>query len=154
MGQVDDKVAVITGAAGVIGSASAAMFAREGARVVASDIQDEKGQAVVDRIRDEGGEAIYVHCDVSDSGQVDAMVERARAEYGPVGILHTNPYWSAGGRAGDMTDENWRRTIAVTLDGVFYCSRAVIPSMQGASKIVSPPRFIPRSTKFSVFWRL
>ncbi len=129
MGQLDGKVAIVTGASGVIGSACATLFAREGARVVAADVADDKGEAVVDAIRADGDEATYVHCDVSDSAEVDSMVATTVETYGPIGVLHTNPFWSSGAKIGEMTDENWHKTIAVTLDGVFYCSRAVVPSM-------------------------
>ena len=129
MDQLEGRAAIITGAAGRIGGASALAFARAGARVVASDIQDEKGQAVVDRIRDEGGDAIYVHCDATDVSEVDALVAQAATTYGGVDALHTNPFWCSSSELANVTDENWSTTLAVTLDSVMICSRAVIREM-------------------------
>jgi len=127
--RLDGKVAVVTGSASGIGRASAIMFGRAGAQVVVSDIQDEKGEQVAADIRAEGNEAIYGHCDVSDARQVEELKGRTLAAYGKINVLHTNPFYSVGGAVGEMTDEAWDKTLAVTLDGVFYCSRAVIPEM-------------------------
>jgi NAD(P)-dependent dehydrogenase (short-subunit alcohol dehydrogenase family) len=127
--RLDGKVAIVTGSASGIGRASAIMFSRAGARMVVSDIADEKGEQVAADIRAEGNEAIYVQCDVSDAAQVAELVRRAVERYGKLNVLATNPYHSAGGIVGEMSDEAWDKTLAVTLDGVFYCSRAVIPEM-------------------------
>jgi len=129
MGQLDGRVAIVTGSASGIGRASAVLFAREGAQVVVSDIADEKGEKAAAEIRAEGNEAIYVPCDVSDTAQVRSLLERTLAAYGKVNVLHTNPFYSVGGRVDSMTDEVWDKTLAVTLNGVFYCSRVVIPEM-------------------------
>jgi NAD(P)-dependent dehydrogenase (short-subunit alcohol dehydrogenase family) len=129
MGQLEGKVAIVTGASSGIGRASAVLFAREGARVVVSDIADEKGEKAVEQIRSEGNVAVYVHCDVANTAQVRELLRRAVAEYGAVNVLHTNPFYSVGGIVDTMTDDVWDKTLAVTLNGVFYCSRAVIPEM-------------------------
>jgi len=127
--RLDGKVAVVTGSANGIGRASAIMFGRAGARVVVSDIADEKGEKVAADICAEGNDAIYVHCDVADTAQVAKLVHRTLNEFGGLNVLHTNPFYSVGGAVGDTTDEAWDRTLRVTLNGVFYCSRAVIPEM-------------------------
>ena len=129
MGQLEGRVAIITGAGGKIGGASALAFARAGARVAVSDIRDAEGEAVAARIRDEGGEAIYVHCDAADVAEVDALVNETVSTYGAVDALHTNPFWCATSEFAELTDENWSRTLAVTLDSVMICSRAVIREM-------------------------
>ncbi|HOT35196.1 MAG TPA: SDR family NAD(P)-dependent oxidoreductase, partial [Candidatus Latescibacteria bacterium] len=129
MGQLEGKTAIVTGGASGIGRASAILFAREGANVVIGDIVDEKGEQVAATIRSEGNRGLFVHCDVSDTRQVAGLVSRTVSEFGAIHVLHTNPFYSVGGVVETMTDEVWDRTLAVTLNGVFYCSRAVIPEM-------------------------
>ncbi|HOF61672.1 MAG TPA: SDR family NAD(P)-dependent oxidoreductase [Candidatus Latescibacteria bacterium] len=129
MGQLEGKTAIVTGGASGIGRASAILFAREGANVVIGDIVDEKGEQVAATIRSEGNKGLFVHCDVSDTRQVAGLVSRTVSEFGAIHVLHTNPFYSVGGVVETMTDEVWDRTLAVTLNGVFYCSRAVIPEM-------------------------
>ena len=81
-GQLADKVGLITGAGSGIGRATALVFAREGAKVVVSDIDDEGGEETVSLVVDAGGDAIFVHADVTKSAEVEAMVETAIARYG------------------------------------------------------------------------
>lgn len=111
------KVAVITGGASGIGAATARMFAREGAKIVVSDIQDKPGEAVAR----ECGDAIYVRADVTNEGEVEALVKAAVAKYGRIDTMVNNA--GAVGAVGSIMDipaENWRRTMAVLLDSVFY----------------------------------
>ena len=81
-GTVQGKVALVTGAAGGIGRAAAQIFAREGAKVVISDLQEAAGAETVKLIRDAGGDATFVSCDVSKSADVEALVKATVAKYG------------------------------------------------------------------------
>jgi NAD(P)-dependent dehydrogenase (short-subunit alcohol dehydrogenase family) len=140
MGSLEGKVAVVTGAAMGIGRASALAFAREGASVVVADIDDDGGHETVSLIGDAGGEASFVHTDVSVRDQVYAMVDHAVATYGGLDCAHNN-----AGIAAPMVplaeypDDGWDHTIAVMLTGVYHCMKAEIPRMleRGGGAIVN-----------------
>jgi NAD(P)-dependent dehydrogenase (short-subunit alcohol dehydrogenase family) len=139
MGQLDGRVAIVTGGAGSIGSASAAEFARQGAQVIVTDINDDEGESIVSSIRDEGGDAAYIHADVGETSQVDELVERAVAKYGRLDVLHTNTFWCKTEDVDKISDENWAKTLAITLDAVMKCSRASIKQMRktGGGSIIN-----------------
>lgn len=136
----EDKVALVTGASSGIGRATAEAFAREGARVVAADVDVAGGEQTVTRIHDAGGTATFVRCDVSSSGEVENMVRHARSSYGRLDCAFNN-----AGIEGDLantvdcTEENWDRTIAVNLRGVWLCMKHEIPVMleHGGGAIVN-----------------
>ena len=105
----------------------------DGLRVVVNDVTD----AAVATANEIGGHAEIA--DVSDSGQVAAMLERIEARLGPVQVLVNNAGINRDARLVDMSDEQWRRVIEINLDAAFYCMRAVTPSMvdSGWGRIVS-----------------
>ena len=88
--RLSGKVALITGAAMGIGRATALLFAREGAKVAVVDYDSKSGQEKAGLVQDEGGEAIFVRADVSDPGDVQAMVQAAIDAYGRIDVLHNN----------------------------------------------------------------
>lgn len=140
MGQMDGHVALVTGASSGIGRATALAFAEQGASVVVADVNDERGEATVSQIRDAGGQATYVHADVSDAGQVDAMVGSAVSTYGKLDHAFNNA--GIEGEPAPLTDcprDNWDRTLAINLTGVFLCLQAEIPAMRasGGGSIVN-----------------
>jgi NAD(P)-dependent dehydrogenase (short-subunit alcohol dehydrogenase family) len=124
-----------------IGRATAQLFAREGASVVAVDYDAASGQETVRFIRQDGGDAIFVQADVSEPEAVQAMVQAALAVNGRIDILHNN----AGIDLPQATDvvatdiADWDRTLAVNLRGVFLCSQQVLPVMraQGGGVIIN-----------------
>lgn len=140
MGRVDGKVAIVTGAASGIGRATALLLAREGAHVVVADIDTPAGQATVDAISAAGGSADFVATDVADARQVEGMVQFAVARFGRLDVLHNNAYWAPlNTTVLDTTDEQWQRTIDVTLKSVFLGCKYAIPAMiaTGGGSIVN-----------------
>jgi NAD(P)-dependent dehydrogenase (short-subunit alcohol dehydrogenase family) len=126
----EGKVALITGAAGGIGSATARKLAAAGAQVVVADIDEGGADATAEQIRSAGGDATPVAVDVGDSASVQAMVAFAVATYGGLDIAHNNAgIVGAGANIADMPDETWQRGIDVMLSGVFYGIKHEVPAM-------------------------
>jgi NAD(P)-dependent dehydrogenase (short-subunit alcohol dehydrogenase family) len=140
MGKLNNKVAVITGAASGIGRATAALFAGEGAAVVIGDLNVEGGEAAMRDCKENGGRAVFQKTDVVDENEVKAMVERAVNEFGGLDIIYNNA--GLGGALGpleEITVENWDRSLAVLLRGVFLGMKHAIPEMRkrGGGSIIS-----------------
>ncbi len=140
MGLLDHKVGIVTGGGAGIGRATALLFAREGAKVTVAERDPRAGQDVVAEIAAQGGDAIFVHTDVSLPGDVEAMVERTLAEFGGLDCVSNNA--AAGGgytRTADLDERTWDQTMAVTLKGVWLCMRAEIRAMlqSGGGSIVN-----------------
>jgi NAD(P)-dependent dehydrogenase (short-subunit alcohol dehydrogenase family) len=93
----EDRVAIVRGAAGGIGRASARAFAREGARVAVVDIDDDPGHETVELIRQDGGEAAYVHADVRRSDEAQATVAITVSTFGHLAVAHNNAGIAVGG---------------------------------------------------------
>ena len=132
MGRLDQKVAVITGAASGIGAATARLFAREGACVVIADIRGEAAEQTADSIRSEGGEVIAVETDVTNSAQVQNMVKKTIAAYGAVHILHCNAGVLIPGSVHNLAEDVWHKTLAVNLTGTYLCSKYGVPEIKKA----------------------
>lgn len=126
--RLDGQVAIVTGAAQGIGKGIALVLAEAGASIVIGDIQDSG--ATVKEIRSSGGQAVSVMMDTSSPEDDRALVDLALREYGRLDILVNNAGIDAPrGNAWDLPDEEWERTIAVNVSGVFYCSRAALRPM-------------------------
>jgi 3-oxoacyl-[acyl-carrier protein] reductase len=123
------RVAVVTGAAQGIGEATAHRLATAGAAVAVVDLAKEKAESVAADIVDRGGRAIGVACDVSETDQVAAAVERILAELGPVGVLVNNAGVLRDNLLFKMTDEDWTTVIDTHLKGTFLFTRAAQASM-------------------------
>lgn len=130
-GQVSGKVALVTGGASGIGAACAELLAREGAKVAVSDIDDLKGPELVARIKKAGGEAMYLHQDVTSEEQWVEIVAEVVARYGRLDILVSNAGIGIGVPSITMmTLEDWRRQTAINLDGVFLSVKHCLPAMR------------------------
>ena len=141
-GQLDGKTALVTGAGSGIGRATALAYAREGARVVAADVNVEGGEETVQQIKEAGGEAILVHADVSDRAGAELMAQRAVDAYGSLDCAFNNAGISGGRerrRSADYAEEDFDRVIRINLKGVWLSMKAEIPQMlkQGGGSIVN-----------------
>ena len=139
----EGKVAIITGAAGGIGGATAARLASEGATVVVNDVDDDRIAARIDSLQGLSGTAVAGRADVTSENEVNDLVARVVAEHGGVDILVNNAGGGLPGMAwrtvAESTLDEWNSFLALNLTGPFLCSRAVLPSMiaRGRGHIVS-----------------
>lgn len=136
----EGNVAVITGATSGIGQATAIAFARQGAKVVVSGIDDDQGEETVRMIADAGGTAIYVHADVAVTDEVESLMATTVETWGRLDIGFNNAgIEGAQASTADCTLENWDRVLAINLTGVWLCMRAQIPRMlaSGGGSIVN-----------------
>ena len=133
MGKLDGKVALISGGARGQGAVEAAVFAREGAKVLFGDVRDDEGRKVEAAIRADGGDAIYLHLDVASETDWQRAVHTALERYGKLDVLVNN--------AGiviprvpieERTAEEWDRVMAVNAKGVFLGTKHAIPAMRRA----------------------
>jgi NAD(P)-dependent dehydrogenase (short-subunit alcohol dehydrogenase family) len=131
--RLSGKVAIITGAASGIGRATAIRFAQEGARVVVADINQAEGQATVEQIKNQDGQAAFLKTDVSREADLERLIEFAVGTYGGLDILHNNAYWTEAKIALETTLENWQRTLDVTLRPTFLASKLAIPHLRARS---------------------
>jgi NAD(P)-dependent dehydrogenase (short-subunit alcohol dehydrogenase family) len=140
------KVALITGAGSGMGRAAAELFASEGARIVITDVVDEAGQAAVDAVRAVGGEATFVHADVSHADDCAEMVRVAVSTYGGLHVLYNNAgvFPADDGGLLDTPESTWERVMEINLKGVWLGCRAGVPAMlaSGGGSIVNVASFV------------
>jgi NAD(P)-dependent dehydrogenase (short-subunit alcohol dehydrogenase family) len=146
MGRLDGKVALITGGASGMGKVASHLFAREGAKVVLTDVADEAGEAVATAIRDQGARAAYLHADVSRPSDAEAMVRFAMDTFGGLTVLYNNAgvFPERDGSVTETPEEVWDLTIDINLKGVYLGCRYGIPAMieSGGGSIVNVASFV------------
>ena len=140
MADFDGRVAVVTGGASGIGRAAALLYARKGAKVVVSDVDEIGGTETVRMACQDGGEAIFARADVSRPEDCQEMVRAAVAKFGRLDIAFNNA--GIGGESNPVAEysiESWQKVIGINLSGVFYCMKYEIPAMlkTGAGAIVN-----------------
>src|SRR5499425_2913698 len=128
---LNGKVALVTGGASGIGRATALTFAREGAKLVIADMNEEGGPQTVHMITENGGEATFVQVDVTSASAVEALISKTVETYGRLDCAHNNAGISGGGRAltAEYSEDTWHQVIAVNLTGVWLCMKYEIPQM-------------------------
>jgi len=137
--RLQGKVAIVTGAGSGIGRATAKRFAAEGAKLVVNDLDADAATRVAKEIEAAGGVAAAFPADVADPRQVEALIREATSRFGRLDVLVNNAAAVIPGPLESISDADWRRTQAVTLDGVFFGIRAALPVMaaQGGGSIIN-----------------
>ena len=129
--QFEGKAALVTGGSSGIGRAAALLFAQEGAKVVVVARRVPESEETVNMIKEAGGEAIFVKCDVTNNSQVQDMVNAVLRKFGRIDILVNNAgalgtLWSLE----EVTEEDWDRILNLNMKSVFLCCMAVVPYMK------------------------
>lgn len=140
MKALENKVALVTGAGSGIGKAISLLYAKEGAKIVVSDVNEKAGNEVVSEIKSNGGEAIFVKADTSKAEDNKSMVEQAVKQFGGLQIAVNNA--GIGGPISPVAEypvDGWDKVISINLSGVFYGLRYQIPAMlkSGSGSIVN-----------------
>lgn len=132
MGELDGKVALVTGGAGGIGRATAIAFVRHGARVAVADVADAGGAETVSMIKAEGGEAIFVHTDVTSAEACEVLIARTLERFGQLHVAFNNAgiVNHPAARTANTSLAVWQRVIDVNLTGVFNCMVPELRAMQ------------------------
>jgi len=132
MGRMDGKVALISGGARGQGAAEARIFAQEGAKVVIGDVLDAEGTKVAAEIAEAGGDALYVHLDVTKEEDWRDAIQQVVSRFGKLNVLVNNAGIWRGGRVEDTTVEDWDMILDVNAKGVFLGTKIAIPEMRKA----------------------
>lgn len=127
--RLENKVVLITGSGSGIGRSTAKLFAAEGAKLIINDLSKEDGEATVQAIREEGGEAIFIQADVTKADEVEAMINEATDKLGAIDVLFNNAGISGVGPLHELSEELWDRVVNVNTKGVFLPSKYVLPQM-------------------------
>jgi NAD(P)-dependent dehydrogenase (short-subunit alcohol dehydrogenase family) len=139
MSDLTDKVCIVTGSGGGIGRATAVEMAKRGAKVVVTDVGDEQGAETLALVEGAGGEGIYVHCDIRDEGQIEALVAAAVERFGGIDVLHNN----AGVHETDFTADTavdtlplevWNKVYEINLRGVWLTTKHAAPHLKRSER--------------------
>ncbi len=127
---IKNKVAIVTGGSYGIGRATAAAFAARGAKVVVADFVEDKMQETLNMIKAAGSKGIFIKCDVAKSADVKALIDETIKTFGRLDFAFNNAgVEGAVANTQDCTEENWDRTIAVNLKGIWLCMKYQIPEI-------------------------
>ncbi len=149
---LQDKVAIVTGAGSGIGKAAAKLFAKEGAKVIVSDINEENGNSAVEELKKDGSEAFYVKADSSKPEDNESLVKKTLEQYGRLDIAVNNAGIGGPlGLTGEYPIDGWKKVIDINLSGVFYGMRYQLPAMlKNGGSIVNIASILGNAgTKFS-----
>ncbi|MEO9659686.1 MULTISPECIES: SDR family NAD(P)-dependent oxidoreductase [Maribacter] len=131
MKQLENKVALVTGAGSGIGKAVAVLYAKEGAKVIVNDINEENGQAVVKQIKSEGGEAFFIEGDVSKDEDIQNLIKNTVEKYGQLNIACNNAgITGEQNLTGQYSVSSWNKVVAINLNGVFLNCKYQLEQME------------------------
>ncbi len=144
--RLENRVALITGAAAGIGRETALLFAREGAQIVCVDLDEVNGEKVAAEIRSSGGEAVFQKANVAQAGDCETMVARAESEFGKLDVLFNNAgIMDSADDNAEVTEEDvFDRTMAINVKGVFFGCKYGIPALRraGGGSIINTASFV------------
>ena len=144
--RLEGKVALITGGGSGMGNVASRLFAKEGARIVLTDVADQAGQTVAAEIGAAGGEAVFVHADISVEADARAMVDAAVERFGRLDVLYNNAGVMMGADGSvDATEESvWDTTLAINVKGVAFGCKYGVPAMiaSGGGSIINVASFV------------
>jgi len=146
MGRLDNKVALITGAGGGIGRETAVLFAKEGCKVLAVDVNDAAGNETVELVREFSNDVVYIHADVSQSADCESMIRAAEEHFGALHILFNNAgiMHPDDGDAMQTSEEIWDLTMDINLKGVYLGCKFGIPAIKrsGGGSVINTASFV------------
>ncbi|MFS0780559.1 SDR family NAD(P)-dependent oxidoreductase [Bacillus sp. 1P06AnD] len=139
MGRLENKVAIITGAASGMGAEEAKIFAREGAKVIATDVQENKLNELIAEINQEGGEAIAITHNVASEEEWKRVIAKALQQYGKIDILVNNAGVATPKTISNMEMDEWNRIMNINLNGCVIGMKYVIPEMKknGSGSVIN-----------------
>lgn len=151
MKTLDNKIAIITGSGSGIGKAAAILFAKEGAKVVVSDINEQHGNEVVEEIKAAGGEAIFIKANTASAEENENLVKQTVTQYGALDIAVNNAGIGGPlGVTGEYPIDGWQQVIDINLSGVFYGLRYQLPAMKSGGSIINIASILGQAgTRFS-----
>ncbi|SDJ17299.1 SDR family NAD(P)-dependent oxidoreductase [Salimicrobium halophilum] len=134
--RLKDKVAVVTGGSSGIGEHTVRLFVEEGAKVVISDVNDEKGQALAKEL---GDATVYQHADVAKEEDVEKLIQKAVDQFGKLDILFSNAGIGSLSPTHELSAEDWKQVLSINLDGVFYGAKHAVKAMKesGGGSIIN-----------------
>ena len=133
--RLENKIAIITGAASGMGRASALLFAKEGAKIAVADVNDAGGKETVTIIKSSGSDAIFIHTDISKASECENLIKTAKNKFGKINILFNNagiPHKPTP--IEDFPEELWDHIYAVNVKGTFLMIKYAVPVMKAAEK--------------------
>jgi NAD(P)-dependent dehydrogenase (short-subunit alcohol dehydrogenase family) len=133
--EIKNKVAIITGAGAGIGEATARLFARKGAKVVCNSLS-KSAELITEEINKGGGEAIFVQADVSKESEAKKIVDQTLETFGKVDILFNNAGIVIPGRVDSILTEDWDKTMAVNVKGIYLISKYAIPHLKSTKGVI------------------